>query len=80
MNMIELRNRLNKLIEEGKSGYKVYETLEGDYELDHIEEGEIWLRKHPLGSIRRTCMRNEELKNNVYSNLIEKVDNYIEFW
>jgi len=34
--MIELRNRLNKLIEEGKSGYKVYETLEGDYELDHI--------------------------------------------
>jgi len=62
--VIELRNRLNKLIEEGKSGYKVYETLEGDYELDHIEEGEIWLRKHPLGSIRRTCMRNEELKNN----------------
>jgi len=58
--VIELRNRLNKLIEEGKSGYKVYETL--------------------VGSIRRTCMRNEELKNNVYSNLIEKVDNYIEFW
>ncbi|MFW5895414.1 MAG: hypothetical protein ACOCT9_01590 [archaeon] len=82
MTVQELRNKLNKLIEEDKGDYKIYETVEGDHELNHIEEGEVWLREHPLSGKRKICISNNEKEEGVYDNfnLIKKVNNYIEFW
>jgi hypothetical protein len=39
MNVKQLRDKLNKLIEEGKGDYIVFEDVEGIYELNEVKEG-----------------------------------------
>lgn len=75
----ELRDKLNKLIEEGKGDYKVYQTVEEDYELDHIEEGEIWLYDNMYYGETKICI-TINIKEFYEDKLIKKLDDYIRFW
>lgn len=79
MNVIELRNKLNKIITEGKSEYKVMSTDE--YEINNICEGKIYIWDTPLSGIEEVTIDNDML--NVYKKsfeLLGKKGNYIKIY
>lgn len=42
MNVIQLRDKLNFIISEGKGNYPIYDVCEDAYEIDNIDEGIIY--------------------------------------